>query len=98
MIIWRQAFDRGDAAVVDKHRRQQARAHHSTVDQHAARSADADAAAFLGAGQAQVVAQQVDEPPIAWNLYFAFGPVQVEGENLLVRHRYLPMLPSLAWR
>ena len=50
--------------AVDEDGRQEAGAHELAVDEDAAGAADADAAAFLRPGQAELVAQQVDQAQV----------------------------------
>ena len=57
----RQPLDRRDRRALDLAHRHQARVDHRAVDQHRARAALALAAALLGAGQAQVLAQHVEQ-------------------------------------
>ena len=71
---------------------QQAGAHHLSVDQHAARAADADAAALLGARQPEVVAQQVDQAAVGADGYFTRGSVELRS----ARHAGLPSSPAYA--
>ena len=47
--------------AVGRHRQGDTRGNHLTVEQHSARSANAYATAFFGAGEAQVVTQTVDQ-------------------------------------
>ncbi len=54
-----EAFDGGDVAPAHLHGQHQAGLHDFAVHQHGAGAADAGLAAALGAGQVQVVAQQV---------------------------------------
>ena len=61
VAVARQAFDRGDVGAVGLHREHGARLHRLAVDQHGARAADAGFAADVRAGQAQGVAQEVNE-------------------------------------
>ena len=56
-----QAFDRGDRAALVLHRQRQARQDALAVDQHRAGAAGALVAALLGAGEMQVLAQQVEQ-------------------------------------
>ncbi len=55
------AFDGGDARAVGLRRQHQAGTHRRAVDQHGARAAVAVAAAFLGAGEPQPLAQQPEQ-------------------------------------
>ena len=57
----RQPLYRGDLAAVGLHREHEAGAHRLTVEQHRARAADAVLASGMGAGQAQGVAQEIDQ-------------------------------------
>ena len=57
----RQALDRGDAVAVRLHREHQAGAHRLAVEHDRARAADAVLAADVRAGEAQILAQPVDE-------------------------------------
>ena len=76
--------------AVDDDRGQQAGAQHLSVDQHAARAAHADAAAFLGARQPEVVAQQVDQAAVGADGYFTRGSVEFEAHDMLVCRRHAP--------
>ena len=60
----RSGGDGGDVRAVDERGRQQARAHKLTVHEDTARAADPNAAPFLGAGQAELVTQQVDQAQV----------------------------------
>ena len=60
-VAVRQALDRGDLAALVLHRQRQAGVDALAVDQHRAGAAGALVAALLGAGEAEVVAQQVEE-------------------------------------
>ena len=57
--VGRQAFDRGQLVAVHLHREQQARAHCLAVQQNRARAARTLFTADMGAGQSQIVAQEV---------------------------------------
>ena len=56
-----QPFDRGDLATVHLHAEQQTRAHRLAVDEHRAGAAHSVLAADVGAGQPELVPQQVRE-------------------------------------
>src|SRR6185503_15545096 len=57
------ALDRRDARAVDLARGDDARVDRLAVDEHRARAALALAAALLAAGEPEVVAQDVEQPP-----------------------------------
>ena len=57
------ALDGGDLVGLGRDREHQARAHRLAVDEHGARAAHAVLAADVGAGEAQVVAQEVGQQP-----------------------------------
>lgn len=93
-LIGRQALNGGDPCAIDADRGQQARAHDLTVDQHAARATHANAATLLGAGQAKVVAQQVDQAAVRSDGDFARGSVEFEAHDMLGCRGHLPILPT----
>src|SRR5579859_338858 len=55
------ALDRGDPRAVHLHGQRDAGGDEAAVEQHGAGATDADAARLLGAGEAEVVAQQIDQ-------------------------------------
>jgi hypothetical protein len=74
---WREAFDRGDVSSVCLQNRDEATVDEQVVYQDAAGATFAFAASFLGAGQAEVVAQDVEQ---------AFHGINVECSRLAI-HR-----------
>ena len=56
----RDSLDRLNARSLDGKSERQTRRYESPIDQHAAAAANADAAAFFGAGQAAFIAQDVE--------------------------------------
>src|SRR5262249_25168973 len=59
--VGRKAFDRGDPPSRRRRRRERARTHRLAVDVHGARAAGGDAAAELGAGKAELLAQHPEQ-------------------------------------
>src|SRR5258706_7056975 len=90
LAVFRQPLDRGDLVAVGEHRRRQAGAHHLPVHQHRAGAADADAAAFLGAGEAEIVAQKIDHQPVGRDFLLDFFPVDARA-NFFIHAPYLSL-------
>ena len=84
-----QAFDGLDRGAVDLGGGHQAGLDQTAVDEHRTGAAFARAAAFLGAGQVQLVAQQIDETQMGSDGQMPRAAVEGEG-NLAVRHRSAP--------
>jgi hypothetical protein len=53
----------------------QARAHDAAINDHTAGPADADTATFLGAGEADVIAEDLEKQAIGFYLQIIFFPV-----------------------
>ena len=68
-LVLGQAFDGRDLAAVRENRQRDAGADHLAVEQHGARAADPDAASFLGAREAKIVAEAVEQRAIGGNFH-----------------------------
>jgi hypothetical protein len=77
--------------AVGEHGGREAGAHHLAVHQHRAGAADADAAAFLGAGEAEIVADEVDHHAIGRNFLLDFFAVDARA-NLFLHASAFPKL------
>ena len=75
-----ETLDRLDAPAVDLARGDEAGADLLAVEPHRARAAVAGVAAHLGAGQAEVLAQDVDEAPSPVRSHLDASPVDLEPE------------------
>ena len=98
LAVPREPFDGLDALAGAAGSQGQARAHQAPVDDDAAGAADADAAAFLGSGQAQVVAQNLQQQAVGLDLDLMFLAVDPQGDRALHRQTDLPewVLPQRA--
>ena len=76
-----ETLDRLDAAAVDLARRDEAGADLLTVEPHGAGTTVAGVAAHLGAGQAEVLAQHVDEAPSPVRSHLDASPVDLESKR-----------------
>src|SRR5438132_11283438 len=85
LIVWCQAFDGGDVRTVDEHGWHQASAEQGSVHQHTAGAAHANAAALLGAGQPERIAEQIDQPHVGRDGEVALHTVEGEADLVLAR-------------
>src|SRR4051812_46602144 len=67
-VILRQPLDRGHFAAVGHNGQGDAGTHLLSIEQHRAGAADTHTTAFFGAGEAQVVAQKINQQPVVRNL------------------------------
>src|ERR1051325_4882990 len=81
--VFGEPFDRFDLLAIAGDRERQARAHEPAVHRHAARAADADAAAFLGAGEADVFADRVQQKAVRLDLDIAALAVDDQCDGAL---------------
>src|SRR5262249_32845615 len=83
-LVRGEALDRGDLVADGADRQRDARADHLAVEQHRARPADADAAAFLRAREPEIVPEAIEERTVRGNLHRARR--SVDGETNLAVH------------
>jgi hypothetical protein len=88
-----EAFDRLDGCALRLGGRHQAGLHQHAVDKHRAGAAFAGAAAFLVAGEIELVADQVEQAQVRRSV--ARNLLAVDGSfELKVRHRPPPVHPA----
>ena len=78
LAVLADAFDGGDFLAGERRDRRDARTHRHAVDMHGAGAALGHAAAELGAGQADQVAQHPEQRHVAGRIDFMLPPVDVE--------------------
>src|SRR5205085_11450619 len=78
-----EAFDRGDICAISLDREHRARLRGLPVYQHCARAADRGFATHVRAGQAQQVAQVMDEKQTRLDLVAMFHAVHTHGDGFL---------------
>src|SRR5581483_5619487 len=83
LVVRRQSLDGGDMRAVDERPRQETGAYELAVDEDAAGAADANATAFLRAGQAELVAQHVDQAQVRGDGQLAGSSVHLEADGVL---------------
>jgi hypothetical protein len=77
-------FDRFDVLALACNGKCQTRTDKTAIDDHAASPADSDAAAFLGAGKADVIPQDLQQQPVRFQLQIVL--FTVDGQSDLLFH------------
>src|SRR6185436_15265723 len=80
-------FHRRDLVPVRLHREHQAGARRPAVDEHGARAADAVLAAEMGAGQAELLTQEVGKGVAGLDLRFVAAAIDRNRDPSSLRHR-----------
>ena len=93
--VARKPLDRRHRAALRLHREREARLDDTAVDEHRAGAAHASLAAALGAGQREIIAQQVAEQAPRRRLDFV--GVAVDGERDDVAGHVFPMFLVVRW-
>ena len=84
LAVLGQALDRGHFAALTVDGQQEAGVHRAPVDEDGAGATVAHLTHFLGAGEAQIVAERVQERAAGFDGHRVLCPVDLEGERYIV--------------